>query len=39
MNVGMGMPKLTAARLRSLKTPGMHGDGAGLYLKISQTGT
>ena len=32
------MSKLTVAGLRSLKTPGMHGDGAGLYLKISQAG-
>ena len=32
------MPKLTAAGIRSLKTPGMHGDGAGLYLKLSRTG-
>lgn len=32
------MSKLTIAGLRSLKTPGMHGDGAGLYLKISQAG-
>ena len=32
------MPKLTAARIRSLKTPSLHGDGAGLYLKISRTG-
>ena len=32
------MAKLTAARIRSLKTPGRHGDGDGLHLKISETG-
>ena len=33
------MAKLTAARIRSLKTPGRHGDGDGLHLKISESGT
>ena len=32
------MSKLTAARIRTLQAPGMHGDGGGLYLKVSQTG-
>ena len=32
------MAKLTAARIRTLKTPGRHGDGDGLHLKISETG-
>ena len=32
------MSRLTATRIRSLKTPGMHGDGGGLYLKISRAG-
>ena len=32
------MSRLTAARIRTLKSPGMHGDGDGLYLKISGTG-
>ena len=32
------MAKLTAARIRALKTPGRHGDGDGLHLKISETG-
>ena len=32
------MAKLTAAGIRSLKTPGRHGDGDGLHLKISEAG-
>ena len=32
------MSRLTATRIRSLKTPGMHGDGGGLYLKVSRVG-
>ena len=32
------MAKLTAARIRTLKTPGRHGDGDGLHLKISEVG-
>ena len=32
------MAKLTAARIRTLKTPGRHGDGNGLHLKISESG-
>ena len=32
------MARLTAARIRTLKTPGRHGDGDGLHLKISETG-
>ena len=32
------MAKLNATRIRTLAVPGMHGDGAGLYLKISGTG-
>ena len=30
------MGKLTATRLRTLKAPGMYGDGVGLYLKIGR---
>ena len=30
------MGKLTATRLRTLKVPGMYGDGVGLYLKIGR---
>ena len=34
------MTKLTAARIRSLKgKPGLHGDGNGLYLAVSRTGS
>ena len=32
------MAKLTAARIRTLKTPGRYGDGDGLHLKISESG-
>ena len=32
------MARLTAARIRTLKTRGKHGDGDGLHLKISETG-
>ena len=32
------MARLTATGIRALKTPGMHGDGGGLYLKVSQAG-
>ena len=32
------MARLTEARIRTLKTPGRHGDGDGLHLKISETG-
>ena len=30
--------KLTATRVRGLTEPGMHGDGAGLYLNVKATG-
>ena len=33
------MPKLTAAKARALVTPGMHGDGEGLYLSVSRGGS
>ena len=32
------MARLTATGIRALKTPGLHGDGGGLYLKVSQAG-
>ena len=32
------MARLTATGIRALKTPGMHGDGGGLYFRISQAG-
>ena len=33
------MAKLTAAKVRTLDKPGMHGDGAGLYLRIAPGGS
>lgn len=32
------MPKLTDRRVRTLKQPGMHGDGDGLYVRVGPTG-
>ncbi len=32
------MPKLTVKRVDAIKDPGMHGDGAGLYLRVGPTG-
>jgi len=31
--------KLTDLKIKALKKPGLHGDGDGLYLKLSPTGT
>lgn len=31
--------KLTAAKIKSIQKPGMHGDGGGLYLRVTATGT
>lgn len=33
------MPRLTAKQVQALKQPGRHGDGDGLYLEISRTGS
>ena len=33
------MPKLTAAKAKSLTIPGMHGDGEGLYLNVTRAGS
>ena len=33
------MPKLTVRRIDSLKEPGMHSDGDGLYLRVGPTGS
>lgn len=33
------MGKLSAARIRSLSTPGLHGDGETLYLKVARGGS
>ena len=32
------MPKLTLAKCKTLKKPGLHGDGGGLYLLVKPTG-
>ena len=32
------MPKLTARKVETLRKPGLHGDGDGLYLRVSPTG-
>lgn len=32
------MPSLTVRKVQSLKEPGMHGDGGGLYLRIGKAG-
>ena len=32
------MPKLTARKVETLSEAGMHGDGEGLYLHVSQSG-
>ena len=33
------MPKLTAARVRTITKPGMHGDRNGLYLNVTRSGS
>ena len=33
------MARLSAKGIQVLKTPGMHGDGGGFYLKVSRAGT
>ena len=33
------MGNLTATKAKSLKKPGMHGDGDGLYLNVTRTGS
>lgn len=33
------MPKLNVKKIQALKKPGMHGDGDGLYLNVSSTGS
>ena len=37
--VGRIMPKLSAAKAKALTTPGMHGDGEGLYLNVTRSGS
>ena len=33
------MGKLTAAKVKTISKPGMHGDGAGLYLRVAAGGS
>ena len=33
------MPQLSVTRINTLRTPGRYGDGNGLYLRVTQTGT
>ena len=33
------MPRLTAAKVRTIAKPGMHGDGNGLYLRVKPSGS
>ena len=37
--MGLAMPRLNAAKVKSIKKPGMHGDGNGLYLRVTRTGS
>jgi integrase len=37
--VGRTVEKLTALAVNKMKEPGYHGDGAGLYLQVSKTGS
>ena len=33
------MPKLTVAKVKTISKPGLHGDGAGLYLRVTASGS
>ena len=33
------MPRLTAAKVKAIRKPGMHGDGNGLYLRVTGSGS
>ena len=33
------MPRLNAAKVKRIKKPGMHGDGNGLYLRVTRSGS
>jgi integrase len=37
--MGRKVDRLTAVKVKTLKAPGMHADGGGLYLRISESGT
>ena len=38
-DVGLEMARLTAAKVKAIKKPGMHGDGNGLYLRVTGSGS
>ena len=38
-DVGLGVPRLSAAKAKAIKKPGMHGDGNGLYLRVTASGS
>ena len=38
-DVGLGVPRLSAAKVKAIKKPGMHGDGNGLYLRVTASGS
>ena len=38
-DVGLSMARLSAARVKAIKKPGMHGDGNGLYLRVTGSGS
>ena len=37
--MGLGVARLNAAKVRTTKKPGMHGDGNGLYLRVTGSGS
>ena len=37
--MGLGVARLNAAKVRTIKKPGMHGDGNGLYLRVTGSGS
>ena len=39
INVGLSMARLSAAKVKAIKKPGMHGDGNGLYLRVTGSGS
>ncbi len=39
MNVGLSVARLDAAKIKSIKKPGMYGAGNGLYLRITGSGS
>ncbi len=38
-DVGLGVARLNAAKIKSIRKPGMHGDGNGLYLRVTGSGS